>query len=151
MSVLEDIEEIKQLKAEYCYAMDENRLDDLVKLFTEDAVCDFEPYFGLVRGRAAILSKFREIEGDRPPGSPLAIHAVTNPLIRVNGDQATGKWYLLDCIIRPRELRPLRIVARYDEQYRRVARTWQISHEKIIFFHVDVDDVEFGGKESPRR
>ena len=26
MSVLEDIEEINQLKADYCYAVDENRL-----------------------------------------------------------------------------------------------------------------------------
>lgn len=147
MSALEDIEAIKQLKAEYCYAMDENRLDDLANLFTEDAVCDFQPFFGIARGRDAILRKFREVEGDRPPDSPLAIHAVTNPQIRVNGDQATGKWYLLDCIIRPREPRPLRIIARYDEQYRRIGGEWRISYEKIIFFHVDVDDVELGGRE----
>jgi ketosteroid isomerase-like protein len=151
MGMLEDIEAIKQLKAEYCYAMDENRLNDLVNLFTEDAICDFEPYFGIARGRSEILRKFQEVEDDRLAGSPLAIHAVTNPLIRVEGDHATGKWYLLDCIIRQGEPRPLRIIARYDEQYRRVNREWKIQHEKIIFFHVDVDDVEIGGKQNSRQ
>ena len=151
MSTLEDIEAIKQLKAEYCYALDENRLDDLANLFAPDAVCDFRPYFGIVEGRAAIREKFREVEGERPPGSPLAIHVVANPLIRVDGDSATGKWYLLDCIIRPNEPRPLRIIARYDEIYRRLNGVWKIQHEKIVFFHTDVDDVALGGMEGAPR
>ncbi|MGH7878208.1 MAG: nuclear transport factor 2 family protein, partial [Candidatus Binataceae bacterium] len=108
-------------------------------------------YFGIARGRAAIREKFHEVEGDRPADAPLAIHAVTNPLIHVTGDRASGKWYLLDCIIRPKELRPLRIIARYDEQYARVNGEWKIQHEKIVFFHADVDDVELGGRQNPSR
>lgn len=151
MSSLEDIEAIKQLKAEYCYALDENRLDDLAGLFTPDAVCDFRPHFGIVEGRATIRRKFREVEGERPPGAPLAIHVIANPLIRVDGDSATGKWYLLDCIIRPHEPRPLRIIARYDETYRRSGGVWKIQYEKIVFFHTDLGDVELGGREYPPR
>ncbi|HVN91809.1 MAG TPA: nuclear transport factor 2 family protein [Candidatus Binataceae bacterium] len=151
MSVLEDIEAIKQLKAEYCFALDDNRLEDLVSLFTDDAVCDFEPYFGIARGKEQIRALFREVEGDQPPGVPRTMHAVTNPWIRVTGDTAIGKWYLLDCLFYTKgEPRPLRILARYDEQYQRVNSEWKFKHEKIVFFHADVADIALGGM-TPQR
>jgi hypothetical protein len=43
ITILEDIEEIKKVKAKYCYYMDRTRIRDLVELFTEDAAWDFRP------------------------------------------------------------------------------------------------------------
>lgn len=96
IQVLEDIEEIKKLKATYCYLCDagldnpKNR-DELISHFTSDATVDF----GL--GEA---SQFEGPEGlkvffgEVVPGSvSFCIHMVHNPIIEVNGDTATGKWY----------------------------------------------------------
>ena len=93
---LEDIEEIKKLKATYCYLCDaglgdpKNR-DELISHFTKEAKVDF----GLGEG-----SQFEGPDGLKlffggvVPGSvSFCIHMVHNPIIEVNGDRATGRWY----------------------------------------------------------
>ena len=93
---LEDIEEIKKLKATYCYLCDaglgapKNR-DELISHFTKDAKVDF----GLGEG-----SQFEGPDGlkvffgEVVPGSvSFCMHMVHNPIIEVNGDWATGRWY----------------------------------------------------------
>ena len=92
----EDIEEIKNLKATYCYLCDaglgdpKNR-DELISHFTVDAKVDF----GLGEG-----SQFEGPEGlkvffgEVVPGSvSFCIHMVHNPIIKVDGDHAAGRWY----------------------------------------------------------
>ncbi len=96
ITVLEDIEAIRKLKATYCYLCDagledEKNLNELLSHFSKDAKVDF----GL--GPA---SKFegpdglRTFLGDVVPGAvSFCIHMVHNPIIEVEGDRATGKWY----------------------------------------------------------
>mgnify|MGYP000371143083 FL=1 len=55
------IESIKQVRYLYSHYYDGNRLDDLVSLFTEDAICEFGPNFGGDWvGRDEIRAKYHE-------------------------------------------------------------------------------------------
>jgi len=94
---LEDIEEIKKLKARYCAACDggwagtqSHDIDAIVSLFAEDAVWDGGP-FGQREGRAALRAYY---EGNSAANPSLAFHLLTNPIIEVDGDAATGNWHL---------------------------------------------------------
>src|SRR5215469_17427466 len=87
---LADIDEIKKLKARYAAACDNNYdADAIAELFTEDAVWD-GGNFGKVEGRENIRRFFRRA----PEVFSFAIHHVLNPQIEVDGDRATGQWYL---------------------------------------------------------
>lgn len=138
MRLAEDIEAIKQLKAEYCYAFDEGRIDDVANLFTEDGVCEFGPNFGGTHvGRETIRNFFWRMPEADPANRGTVIHAATNPLIKVDGDSATGKWYFTVLNARAVE-QPLRIIGRYDEEYRRVDGAWKIRRISIEFFHFNL-------------
>ena len=91
ITLLEDIEAIKKLKANYCLHVDHANEEGWVSLFTEDAVWESDK-FGRFEGREAIRGLFRNI----PEMLHFAIHYVMNPIIEVNGNRATGIWYLLE-------------------------------------------------------
>ena len=91
--MLEDIEEIKRLKARYCaYCDDEFDADRNASLFTEDAVWD-----GGMRGKAEGREAIRSFFSLAPEGLSFARHMVMNPVIQVEGDTANASWYLLEC------------------------------------------------------
>ena len=86
IKALEDIEEIKKLKARYCAYCDAGYdADAIAALFTEDAVWD-----GGMRGRAEEREGIRDFFAMAPQRLPFAIHMVMNPIIEVEGDAATG-------------------------------------------------------------
>ena len=87
---LEDIEAIKQLKARYADACDRNYdVDTLASLFAEDAIWD-GGLFGVHNGREEIRAFFQGVSSD----ITFAMHYMMNPIIDVDGDEATGEWYL---------------------------------------------------------
>ena len=128
MQVLEDIESIKKLKASYCYwadagiAGDASQMDELIAHFTDD-----EPWvdfgdFGTYKGKEAVGTFFREVVVGTLSYSA---HMVSNPIIEVDGDKATGKWYVdVPCTLRGAE-RPLWLQARYDEEYVKEGGQWR--------------------------
>jgi SnoaL-like domain len=82
--------EIFQLKSKYSWYYDTPDLEKLLSLFTEDAVLDMGPY-----GKHEGLGQVRElfIENISSPGNGFpTLHATTNPLIEINGDEATGQF-----------------------------------------------------------
>ena len=90
LRVMEDVEEIKRLKARYCAYCDDNyNATAIASLFTEDAVWD-----GGIRGRADGRQGIHDFFFQASQRLPFAIHMVMNPDIEVNGDTATGSWYL---------------------------------------------------------
>lgn len=119
VQVLEDVEAIKQLKARYCLACDDNfNVNALMDLFAEDAIWEGDN-LGLHQGREAIRDFYRGITSLLT----FAIHYVTNPVIDVEGDRARGSWYLLEPGTRRNE-EALWIVGRYDDEYARIDGRW---------------------------
>jgi ketosteroid isomerase-like protein len=123
---LVDIEEIKQLKARYAAACDNDyEADAIAALFTDDAVWD-----GGMMGYAKSREGIREFFANASSIVGFAVHGLSNPLIDVDGDVATGRWYLHQ---------PMTVndacfwfCARYEDEYVRTAQGWKFQHVKVI-------------------
>lgn len=117
---IEDMEAIRALKHRYCLHCDNDYdPDGLANLFTEDGVWD-GGLFGVATGREGIRAFFKETA----KVVKFAIHHVTNPLIEVTGDTATGHWYLWQPMVMRDADQALWLAARYNERYRRVDGSW---------------------------
>jgi ketosteroid isomerase-like protein len=127
--LLEDVEEIKQLKASYCNYCDggwdrpTHDYDQIAALFTEDAVT--EGTAGRTEGRENIRRLYRSYQV-----TPFSFHRVTNPIIKVAGDRATGNWHVLVALARP-DGQAVWVAGIYDEQYARTKDGWRI---KVLKF-----------------
>ena len=85
------IEDIKQMKSQYCYYADHGYdPDGMASLFVEDAIWDGGD-FGRYEGKAAIREFFVGIKDE----IVFAIHPVMNPIITLDGDTANAKWCLI--------------------------------------------------------
>ena len=93
------VESIKNLRVLGSRYLDSGRLDDLVALYTEDAVCEFGPY-GTWRGRHTFRDNFAAAEAPfYASGYFSNLHVVTNHAVELTGpDAATGLVYLLDFV-----------------------------------------------------
>jgi hypothetical protein len=118
------IEDIKNLKAVYCsYCDADYNPAGLGSLFVEDGVWDGGKEFGRHAGRAAIEKFFASASGS----IVFAAHLVMNPIIKVDGDYATGKWRLLmPCTVRDEQGEPESrwLLSAYDEIYARTGGDW---------------------------
>jgi len=115
-----DIERIKQLKHRYCAFCDEQyNPDGIAGLFTEDGVWDGGA-FGRAEGREGIRTFF----GDVSSQVEFANHYVTNPIIEIDRNAATGRWDLWQPMITAPEPAALWLIAKYREQYVKVNDTW---------------------------
>lgn len=122
---LADIEDIKQLKARYAAACDEDyNPDKLAPLFTEDAIWDGS-ILGYAEGRKAIHTFF---SGSKDLVS-FAIHQISNPLIEIDGDTATGQWYLWQPMVF--QGAALWLSATYADEYVRQDGQWLYQHLKL--------------------
>ena len=122
----EDTHAIQRLKHEYCYAIDDGRYEDWASLFTEDG------RFVRANGDTFVgRDELREFaEGGFHRAFECPAHIVTNPVIDVDGDEATGRWYLL-CLHRTDADEPGWVQARYDDEYRRVGDEWKIAEAAV--------------------
>src|SRR2546430_191274 len=117
VSKLSDIDEIKRLKARYAAACDNDYdADAIAELFTEDAVWEGGK-FGKAEGRENIRRFFCHAPGV----FCFAIHNVMNPRIEVEGDRATGRWYLMQPATREQGTEAVWLAAVYHDEYVRVA------------------------------
>jgi len=124
---LEDIEALKQLKARYAaYCDDAYDADRLAPLFTEDAIWDGGT-MGRYEGRKAIHAFFSSAD----QVVPFAIHHVTNPILGIDGDRATGRWYLWQPCTFAQGNQGLWMAGRYDDVYRREGEVWRFEHVTV--------------------
>ena len=130
LRALEDIEEIKRLKARYCAYCDDNYdADGIASLFTEDAVWD-----GGMRGRAEGREGIRDFFVGAPQRLSFAVHMVLNPIIEVDGDKAKGAWYLFQTCTYAEGNQAVWGSARYDEEYIREGVEWKFKSLKLTSF-----------------
>lgn len=125
---LVDIEQIKQLKARYALACDDNYAPDtLAALFVEDAVWD-----GGFMGRAEGRQGIRDFFTNASSMVGFAVHGVSNPLIEVDGDRARGSWYLHQPMTMKGADAAFWFCARYDDEYVRTPQGWKFQNVKVI-------------------
>lgn len=124
---------IMQLRARYCWAYDDGEADTLAGLFTADGLVDLGDW-GLFRGTAEIAEGFRAQLA--PPGEPrTTLHTLSVPVIDVDGDAATAKWYVT-VYHQPRagDTHPTRFVGRYFDTYRETGGRWLLASIRLEQF-----------------
>ena len=126
ITVLEDMEKIKKLKALYCYLADEgiagdpSKMDELISHCTEDVHADFGE-LGIHAGKEAVRKFYKEVA---PSLLSYSAHMVSNPIIEVEGDRAKGRWYVfVPCTLRATGS-PAWLQAKYEEEYVKVSGEW---------------------------
>lgn len=85
-TALEDKDAIREVLAEYCFRLDDGRVDDMAALFTLDGTWDTA--FGAATGRAAIAALVARIRARAAQPAPRGIHLVTNIVIALDGARA---------------------------------------------------------------
>src|SRR4051812_11839119 len=94
----EDLEALRQLKVLYAQhadalwqAQSDGPARQMVELFTPDALIDLGP-FGRYSGRETMQHAFHRL---LPKSTSWSTHYIVNALIKVDGDTASGQFYLL--------------------------------------------------------
>jgi len=122
MTDFEAIHEIKQLKYRYTRAFDTKDWDLFASCFAPDATgayggLDFDNVDDLL---AYMRKNARE--------GMYSMHQVHHPEIEVDGDTATGTWYLQDKVMIPKLKFVMEGTALYADRYRRTDDGWKIAH-----------------------
>jgi len=127
MSV-EDVHAIQRLKHEYCFAIDGGDYERWASLFTEDG--------RFVRDNGETFEGYEELHGFASEGFDAAFehsaHVVTNPVVDVDGDTATGRWYLV-LFYRDADGNDGLTQARYDDEYRTVDGEWRVAASSVEY------------------
>ncbi len=126
VKILEDQQDIIKLKARYVNFNDggwkgptHSDPQAVADMFTEDGTWDGRPSTGYAKGRAEIRQLFETFGA-----VPFIVHYVTNPVIEVDGDTATGHWHALVTMTVPGE-QALWNLGLYIDEYARTADGWK--------------------------
>jgi hypothetical protein len=127
---IEDLESIRLLKHyNYCdraVAGDAAAIEETVSRFSDDVVADFTG-FPLAEGRDAVTDFYARAV---PAMLSYSQHYVFNEVIDIDGDCATGLWYV-NCPVIFTDASPLGreapglIAGRYEEEYIRENGVWK--------------------------
>ena len=129
--VLEHMEEIKRLQAEYAAACDDKyNPKKMEKLFTVDAIWDGGKYFGKHGNRKEICDFFAGVSGN----ILYALHYILMPSIHVEGNIAKGRWYLW-MIATMKEQGAIWGAGVYADKYEKIDGRWFIK-EKLLDLQV---------------
>ncbi|NMO02517.1 nuclear transport factor 2 family protein [Gordonia sp. TBRC 11910] len=120
-SLYADIAAIKANKYRYLRALDTKDWDTFSDTLTEDATGNYGELN--LTSRSEIVAFMRKNMGPRM----VSEHRVAHPEIDVDGDTATGRWYLQDKVIVAEMNFMLVGAAFYADTYRRTDDGWRIS------------------------
>jgi len=124
LTVLQDIEALKQLKAEYCDICDDNHNPDRsVTIFAAEGIWE-----GQGIGRAQGPAEIRQLFKSFAERISFSQHKVFNPRIAVNGAEAHARWYFLGPFTFRTGNRQLWLAARYDDDYVKLSGKWKFTH-----------------------
>lgn len=135
---LEDLEQLRTLKHRYAALCDADyQADELADLFTEDAVWD-----GGVMGRYAGREAIRTFFAGAQEQMPFAIHHVSNAVLDIDGDRASGRWHLWQpCLTGDQALW---LAGTYEDRYRREGATWRFESVHLHLRMLSPYDVGWG-------
>jgi hypothetical protein len=131
-------EAIKELKARYFYHIDEQDWEAFNELFTEDVYLNYGEELGEYEGQEGLEEFAAQIGGQMDTSS----HMAANPIIDVDGDTATGRWYV-DAREAFSNGQTGITQAEYRDEYRRVDGEWKFAKKRVqIQFHIRLEDDE---------
>lgn len=117
-----DHDDLVALKYRYLRHLDLKQWDDFADTLATDVTAD---YAGLrFEDRDTLVAYMRENLGPRM----ITLHQAHHPEIVVDGDTATGRWYLEDKVLMPDFGLTLEGAAFYEDRYRRTDAGWVIAH-----------------------
>ena len=117
------VEEIKQLKYRYLRTLDLKQWDAFEQCFVPEATGDYGEGLAFP-DRDALVGYMRENLGP----TLVTMHQCHHPEIAVDGDTATGRWYLEDKVISEESRFLLEGAAFYEDRYVRTADGWRFAH-----------------------
>ena len=126
--VNDDVAAIERLKHEYCYAIDDGDYDAWVALFTDDGrFCgdDGTAFEGHEELRTFATEVFDDAYAE-------TAHTLTNGVVDVEGDTATGRWYLA-LYQETADGETAVQQATYEDAFERVDGTWRIADVDITY------------------
>ncbi|WP_347958008.1 nuclear transport factor 2 family protein [Gordonia aichiensis] len=123
----DDLRQIETVKYRYMRAVDTKDWEALAQTLTEDVhaaygskvggkALDFDDRDSLVAYLRKVMTPTMSTE-----------HRVDHPIIEIDGDTATGSWYLQDRLLIPEYDVLIIGAAFYTDTYRRTADGWKIS------------------------
>ena len=120
-----DVRAIEELKYRYVRCLDTKDWDAFANCMSPDVTSD---YNGLTfDNRDALVDYMRTNLADIH-----TMHHVHHPEISVDGDTATGRWYLYDKVLVPAFDFYLEGAAFYEDRYVRTADGWKIAHTGYV-------------------
>lgn len=138
LRVLEDRAQIIELRATYCFLVDDLKMDELVdQHFTEDAVCDFRAVRGggtlafLSRGRTEVRTFFAQVV---PAILQDMCHMTHNHRMTIAGDDAWGDCYFE--VTARHDGVPVSGAGRYIDRYRRVDGRWRFAQRNAEIYYM---------------
>jgi hypothetical protein len=117
------VEEIKQLKYRYLRTLDLKRWDDFAAVFVPEATGEYGEGLSF-RSRDELVAFMRDSLGPQM----ITLHQCHHPEISLDGDRATGVWYLEDRVLMPEHRLVLEGAAFYEDRYVRTAGGWRVEH-----------------------
>lgn len=138
ITVLEDIDEVRKVKYMYFYLSDNAIIagdkamyaKSVKELFLENSTAEWTG-LGHHEGIDA-LAKFFTGFIDTANWS---MHSGKNPIIKVNGDTATGTFYLHVALTMKKENKATWIAGRYDDNFKKVNGKWYIKDIRGHFYY----------------
>ncbi len=125
---LEDIEAIKQLKARYSHICDDlHNPDTIASVFAEDGIWESED-FGKAVGHQEIRDLFKGFRNM----FTFSQHNMMNPVIEINGDRATGIWYIMGPWTLKEGDKETWMALRYDDDYVKTNGEWKYQHLRVV-------------------
>jgi ketosteroid isomerase-like protein len=130
VQTLYDREMIKELTYRYCNAIDSADVESFLEVWTDDAEMyarkhDFDPHID-VEGIDAIAELIESNAEHTRRELVEKVHVPLNPILDVDGDEATGYWYYNSMDVYT-DRRSDFGLGRYEIEYRRVDGEWKIS------------------------
>lgn len=139
LQAIEDRHQIEELRATYCFLVDDGRFDELVdEWFTEDAVCDFRVVRGgnivlVSTGRDEVRTFFTQMV---PAVLHDMCHTIHNHRIVIDGECASGDCYFEVTGKDPTSGDAVVGAGRYVDQYRRVGDRWRFERRQADIFYM---------------
>jgi len=144
---VEDYQAIANLQAKYSFLVDSLQLEALVDLFDDELVWEvgFDRML-TVTSKLALLEVLRKTE----EATKMMVHMPTTPLIEVDGDQATGAFYLFGMVTAktPDGEVAQWVHGTYDNAYVRVGEQWKF--RRLSYRYTFLTPYDEGWVDTPR-